>query len=249
VSELKLLAGAEPWAADGDTTGVLFVHGFTGSPQSVRGWAEKIHASGRTVVVPRLPGHGTTVQDLANYGPEEWVGTAEEALRGLFERCDKVFVCGLSMGGTICYDLATRYADRLAGLVVVNAPVYTRDPRAKLAPLLGRFNLFLRGPANDIAAPGVREVAYDRVSTKAAAKLIRYMGEVQRRLGRITCPALIFTSAQDHIVHPSNGEYVYDHISSTDKRHVVLERCFHVATLDLEADVIVHETEAFIAAH
>lgn len=249
MSEVKLMPGAEPWAADGDSTGVLFVHGFTGSPQSMRYWAERIHESGRTVVIPRLPGHGSHEKDLHGYGPEDWVATAEEALRGLFERCEKVFICALSMGGTLTYDLATKYSDRLAGIVVVNGPVFTKDPRARFAPLLGRINLLLKGPANDIADPAAREVAYSKVSTPAAAKLIRYMAEVQRRLGRVTCPALIFTSAQDHIVHPSNGPYVYEHISSKDKRHVLLEKSYHVATLDYDKDLIVSETEAFIASH
>lgn len=244
--DVKLMPGAEPWAADGDATGVLFVHGFTGSPQSVRPWAESMHSRGRTVVVPRLAGHGTTPQDMAQFGPEEWVASAEEALTGLFERCDKVFIAGLSMGGTICYDLATRYSDRLAGLIVVNGPVYTVDPRAKLAPLLGRVNLFLKGPGDDIAKPGVHEVAYDKVSTRAAAKLIKWFPEVQRRLGRVNAPALIFTSVQDHVVHPSNGTYIYEHISSTDKRHVLLEKSYHVATLDYDAEVIFDETAAFI---
>lgn len=247
--DVKVLPGAEPWAADGDTTGVLFIHGFTGSPQSMRGWAEAIHETGRTVVLPRLPGHGTSVQDLAQHGPEDWVRTAEEALTGLFERCEKVFICGLSMGGTITYDLATRYSERLAGIVVVNGPVYSKDPRAKLAPILGRLNLFIKGPGNDIAAPGTHELAYDKVSTKAAGRLLAWMPQVQRRLGRVTCPALIFTSTQDHIVHPSNGEYIFEHISSRDKEHVILEKSYHVATLDHDKDLIFQRTADFIASH
>lgn len=249
MADLRLLPQAEPWAADGDGVGVLFVHGFTGSPQAMRYWAEQIHERGRTVVVPRLPGHGTTVQDLANYGPEDWVRTAEEGLTGLFERCEKIFVCGLSMGGTLTYDLASRHGDKIAGIVVVNGPVFSKDPRAKLAPLLGKINLTLKGVANDIADPDQHEVAYGKVSTKAAAKLLVYMGEVGRRLGRIRCPALIFTSSQDHVVHPSNGPYIYEHLSSTDKRHVLLEKSYHVATLDYDKDLIVEETARFIDAH
>lgn len=245
----RLIPGAEPWAAEGGPTGVLVLHGFTGSPQSVRPWAEAIAEKGHTVIVPRLPGHGTSVKDLANYGPADWVGTAEESLTGLFERCDKIFVCGLSMGGTLTYDLASRFSERIAGIVVVNGPVFTKDPRAKLAPILGKLDLTLKGVSNDIAEPGQSEIAYGKVSTKAAGKLITFMGEVQRRLGRVQSPALIFTSAQDHVVHPSNGPYILEHISSTDKRHVTLERSYHVATLDYDRHLIFDETIAFIDAH
>ena len=31
-----VVPGAEPWSADGDHVGILVLHGFTGSPASVR---------------------------------------------------------------------------------------------------------------------------------------------------------------------------------------------------------------------
>src|SRR5687767_194588 len=141
----SILKGAEPWGADGDETGVLVLHGFTGSPQSVKPWAESIAAEGRTVLVPRLPGHGTTIDDLQRTTSKDWVGEAEMSLRGLQERCSTIFVCGLSGGGTISLDLAERFRDVINGIVLVNPSVFSRDPRRALAPLLGKVPLKLKG--------------------------------------------------------------------------------------------------------
>ena len=54
---------------DGDI-GVVMCHGFTGSVASIRPWAEALATpaeeySGVRVVAPRLPGHGTSWQDMA----------------------------------------------------------------------------------------------------------------------------------------------------------------------------------------
>ena len=57
--------GAEPYVHEGDRHAVLLCHGFTGNPSSLRPWAEAIAAAGHTVHLPRLPGHGTSWQDMA----------------------------------------------------------------------------------------------------------------------------------------------------------------------------------------
>ena len=53
-----------PTTAGRGRTGVLLCHGFSGSPQSMRPWAEHLEADGFRVTLPRLPGHGTTWQEL-----------------------------------------------------------------------------------------------------------------------------------------------------------------------------------------
>jgi carboxylesterase len=247
--QVSVMKGAEPWAQDGDTTGVLVVHGFTGTPQSVRYWAEGIAADGRTVSLPRLPGHGTTVDDMQSTTASEWVAEAEMALRGLQERCDRIFVCGLSMGGTITFDLAERLGDGITGVVTVNASMFSKDPRVKLAPLLGKFPLKLKGIASDIADPSQTELAYRQVPTKAAASMLSYQARVMSQLSQVRCPALLMSSRNDHVVHKENSPYILDHISSTDKELVWLERSYHVATLDFDKDLIVERTNRFIKEH
>ena len=66
--QLPVVVGAEPFAADGTgetgRVGVLVSHGFTGSPFSMRPWAQHLADAGYTVRLPRLPGHGTRWREL-----------------------------------------------------------------------------------------------------------------------------------------------------------------------------------------
>ena len=99
---VAVLKDAEPFAFEGGDIGVLVVHGFTGSTQSMRYLGEGLHRRfGFTVVGPRLPGHGTSPDDMETTGYLDWMGEAERALSELAKRKNKVFVTGLSMGGTL----------------------------------------------------------------------------------------------------------------------------------------------------
>src|SRR4051812_7925098 len=120
-----VLPGAEPFAADGGEVGVVLSHGFTGSPQSLRPWAEHLAAAGLTVRLPRLPGHGTRWQDLNDTRWPDWYGEVERAFDDLRGRCRQVFGMGLSMGGTLVLRLAEQRPAEVAGLVLVNPSLGT----------------------------------------------------------------------------------------------------------------------------
>ena len=106
---MPLFPGAEPYSADGGSTGILLLHGFTGSPKSMRPWAERMSAEGHTVRLPRLPGHGTRWQDMNLTRWEDWYAEADRAFLELQKSCERVFVFGLSMGGTLTLRLAERH--------------------------------------------------------------------------------------------------------------------------------------------
>src|SRR3954467_7806998 len=114
-----VIPGAEPWSATGGPNGVLVVHGFTGSPQSMRPLAEAFAAGGFTVELPRLPGHGTVIEDMVPTRWGDWSGAVEAAYTELASRCEKVVVAGLSMGGTLTAWLAANHPE-IAGVVLVN---------------------------------------------------------------------------------------------------------------------------------
>lgn len=237
---MSVLAGAEPFAHEGsDEVGVLLCHGFTGSPQSMRPWAEHLAAAGFTVRLPRLPGHGTRWEDMARTGWADWYGEVESELQTLARRCDTVIVCGLSMGGTLALRLAESHPQTVAGLVLVNPSVLTLRWDMKFVRLLGGVLApVLRsvpGVAGDIAKPDTTELGYDRVPVRAAASLAKLWAVVRADLSKVTAPLLLFRSRTDHVVEPVNSQVVLDGVRSTDATEVVLEDSYHVATLDVDA--------------
>src|SRR5688572_17793273 len=97
-----IIAGAEPLSHVGSsTTGVLVLHGFTGNPSSMRQIADAMVDAGHHVELPRLPGHGTVVDDMIETGWTDWSATVEEAYQRLAARAGQVVVVGLSMGGSL----------------------------------------------------------------------------------------------------------------------------------------------------
>ena len=125
------MPGAEPFSAPGGPHGALVVHGFTGTPQSMRGLAEAFAAAGYAVELPLLPGHGTSVDDMATTTFADWSEAVARAYEELAARCDLVVVAGLSMGATLATWLAVRHPE-IAGLVVINgAFAPTRAGRAR----------------------------------------------------------------------------------------------------------------------
>jgi carboxylesterase len=234
-----VLTGAEPFAHDGASEiGVLLCHGFTSTPQSMRPWGAKLAAEGLTVRCPRLPGHGTSWQECNRTGWEDWYGCLSGTLDELRERCQAVFVFGLSMGGTLALRLAEERGDDIAGLVLVNPSVTTLRKDAKLLPVLSRLVPAMPPIANDIAKPGEKELAYGKLPVRAAASLARLWKVVRADLGKVRAPVLLLRSAVDHIVEPVNARIVADGVGSADVTEIVLPDSFHVATLDHDAPMI-----------
>jgi carboxylesterase len=238
MASMPLMPGAEPFRHEGGRTGALLVHGFTGTPQSLRGWAQYLADAGLSVELPRLPGHGTTVAEANLTHWEDWYAEVERHLALLRERCDEVFVMGLSMGGTLAIRLAEEHGDEIAGLVLVNPSLLTKRPDRFLLPVLRLVKGTWAGIASDIKKPGVTELAYDRLPVKAAYSLSKLWLVTRTDLDKVTQPILIFRSREDHVVEPDSCVMLQDKVSSTDVREVVLEDSYHVATLDNDAETI-----------
>jgi carboxylesterase len=246
---VAVLPGAEALDLPGGPVGAVLCHGFTGTPQSMAGWAEHLHGAGLTVSVPRLPGHGTRWQDMNRTRFCDWYAELARAFDGLRDRCEAVFAMGLSMGGTLSLRLAEERGDQLAGLVVVNASLATERKDAKLLPLLSKVVPSFPGIASDIKKPGVTELAYDRLPLRAAASLQQAWPVVAGDLAKITCPVLVYRSAVDHVVEPVSGRRLIAGLAGGRVEERVLEDSYHVATLDNDAPTIFAGSLDFVRSH
>lgn len=238
-------ASADAWSSAGDGPGVLVLHGFTGNPTAVRPLARRLADEGHAVEVPRLPGHGTTWRDLASTTWRDWLREADAALDRL-GRLPRSIV-GLSIGATLALKLAQDRPADVTSLVLINPALTFRHPLKPALGLLKRMIPTFPGLGNDIAKPGVDELPYHRVPLRAAASLFELQDRVRDRLHEITAPTLIFTSRNDHTVPPGDSAIVRDRIASPRRQQVWLERSFHVATLDHDADMIADRTIAWLA--
>ena len=246
---MPVMPGAEAFAHDGGKTGVLLCHGFTGSPQSLRPWADYLAAAGLSVSLPRLPGHGTTWQEMARTRWEDWYAEVDRAFDLLKASCDEIFVMGLSMGGCLALRLAELRGDAIRGLVLVN-PSITADTRLfMLAPVLKLVVPSLKGIASDIKKPGSAEAGYDRVPVKAAATLPGLWRITQQHLTELTQPVLAYRSAADHVVGPASMQLLRASVPPEQLEVRELANSYHVATLDNDAEVIFSGSLEFVRLH
>lgn len=245
---MPILPGAEAFDRAGGSVGVLLCHGFTGSPQSLRPWGDRLAAEGFTVSCPLLPGHGTRWQDMNDTRWPDWYAEVDRALTALRSRCDEVFVGGLSMGGTLSLRLAEQRGGDVAGLVLVNPSLAAERWDVKLLPVLSRVLGSRPGIANDINKPGARELAYGRLPLKAALSMQDLWRTTRADLGKVDQPVLTFRSTQDHVVEPLSGRLLLDGVASTDVEERLLLDSFHVATLDNDAPAIFSGSVEWIRA-
>jgi len=249
MTEVSVLPGAEPFFYEGNEIGVLVSHGFTGTTQSMRFLGETLaREGGFTVIGPRLKGHGTKPEDMAQSTAEDWIRSVEGALEELQKHCSKFFITGLSMGGTLTLYMAAMYPDIFSGAVPINGAVFVNNPDMASLAFMRDAPAVVPGVGSDIKQPGITELAYPVVPVPAVRQLYALMAVTRELLPRIVCPTLAFHSHDDHVVPPGNGPYMMEHIGADDKQLVWLENSYHVATLDNDKELIASKTLAFIQA-
>jgi carboxylesterase len=241
-----LAADAEPFSADRGPIGVVVSHGFTGTPASLRPWAQHLADAGYSVRLPLLPGHGGGWRETNQSRWPQWYETVEASHRELAARCDKVFAAGLSMGATLVTRLAELHPDEISGLVLVNPAYGTRRVDAKFAPYISWAVKSRPAIGGDIKKPGVVEPAADRTPVVAFASLQKLWKVTRADLPALRAPILMYRSRVDHVVDDLSGQLLRAGAVNTTVREVILENSFHVATLDNDAEQIFTGSVEFI---
>jgi len=242
-----VLPGAEPFSHRGGPSGVLVLHGFTGNPSAMRPIATLAAAKGYTVELPRLPGHGTSVEDLMTTTWSDWAETAEAAYDELAERCERVAIVGLSMGGALTAYVAELRAS-VAGCVFIN-PVVKAPPAEMLEGLEALLAAGLEtidSIGSDLKKEGGLESSYDATPLVSTKSLFDGLVKVHESLHLIIAPSLLLSSREDHVVTSDNGDDLVAMVSGPIER-VWLENSYHVATLDNDQALVESLTFDFLA--
>src|ERR1041385_512742 len=110
--EASIVKGAEAIdMREEGSHGVLLLHGFGDTPQTLSHLAKHLSKSGISVFVPLLPGHGRSMAEFTKARANDWIRAAEDAVVEMRRRYNVVSVSGLSMGGALAVIVAARHHD------------------------------------------------------------------------------------------------------------------------------------------
>lgn len=241
---VALLPGAEPFLIPGGKRGVLLVHGFTGAPAEMRLLGEHLARLDYTVLGVRLPGHGTTIDDMEPTGWRHWFGAAIDGWHLLGNLCSEINVVGLSMGGLLALKLAAHYpVTRVASL---SAPVYLADSKVNLLPFYRLFRRFVPKKQRDYDVAPHYFTGYNQTPLSSLSSLMELIDSIHADLPDITCPALILQSRREHTVKPESAIYLHQKIGSGQKELFWLEKSGHVVTVDIERETVFGKVADFL---
>ena len=214
---------------------VVLIHGFTGSPPEMQPLAEAFNAEGYGVQVPLLVGHGTTLSDLMEVHPQQWIDPLDALITRLLSEGQKVVLAGLSLGSILSLQLALRYP-QIKALLLYSPPVRSGDPRRFLAPLLIRFTQSLPKPASDFFDPIAAERlwSYDRYPVATSARVLELISRTRKQLNEVQQPLLAIASRRDKVISPSGIELLMRTVQSSPRELHWLERSGHSITVDAE---------------
>lgn len=244
MAALDLVQGGEPFYAPGNETGCLLLHGFTATPNEVRGLGHCLAEQGYTVLGPRLTHHASRPDDMRRSRFRDWYLSALDGWHLLHGHCRHIVVIGMSMGGTTALLLTARQP--VTGVVSMSAPIHMpSDPRLRILRLYALVRPFLPKPWWDESQRASR---YSVTPTRALYELREYVKEAVAMLPEIEAPALLMHSRTDRTVTPDNMERIYNALGSEQKEMVWWEDAEHVMTEDPQHQQAVFErVAAFVA--
>ena len=254
--DVGMVSGAEGInLQEGNSHGVLLLHGFGDTPQTLTLLARELFASGYDVVAPLLPGHGTSVESFIRSRRGDWLACARVELTRMRETHQSVALAGLSMGGALAAILAAENPDTPA--LVLMAPYLDMTPKAKLAAATQWFWSEAAGARrstspNSILDPEERakNLGYGGVySGRLLYELWRLSTRARRALADITVPTLVIQSRTDPRVAPTVAENAMAAIGAEEKKLVWIEGAGHVITVDYGRARVFEEVKSWIAAH
>jgi len=240
----RIIPGCEPQYLKGGENGCLLLHGFTSSPYEMRFLGEHLHNEGYTVHIPLLPGHGTDPANLRKYNWYDWFDTAKNELFQLRKKCKKVYVIGLSMGGTLALHLTAHY--EINGVVALAPGLYLKNKFAAFAHVLKPFIRYSRKYAGSDIKADEKTLTYKKISVRAISELLKLFKHVMQDLRDIYAPMLIIYAREDHVIDGKSARTIYNNVSSQNKRILELTNSYHVITLDHDKAKVFSEISGFL---
>ena len=234
-------------------TGVVLVHSYLAVPEELRELAVYLRKQGYWVYASRLPGHGTSAEDLAERSYREWVEAVENGYALMSCICDRVVVGGVGVGGNLALDLAARVPG-VAGVFAVCPARDLQDYSTKFMPGIDVWNRLLQRMRRGEKASdfynfnyGNPHVNYPRNPVAGIREVGDLLENIEDRYKDIQQPVLIVQMDTNPVVDPKGSKELYDEIGSRRKEFVLLSENRHALVYGEASGKVLRKIAAFIA--
>jgi len=244
------IAGASPYHIESGKKAILVIHGFSGSPMTMKELDPLFLSNNLTIHSILLPGHGTSTFDLNNVNRTDWILAAEKSYLDLRKNYSEVYIFGYSLGGDLALQIASKH--NVSKVILINAPIkYNLNNLELLFPLLK----FIEGYHVKGILPGSEKEneyfykkysLYRSIPVKSMEEVVYLTYVIRNNLGKINSPILIFQAEKDTLVDPFSSLYIYSHVSSKEKKIITLKESSHINLTVSDRRIISSETSSFL---
>jgi carboxylesterase len=223
--------------------GVLLIHGLMAAPEEVREWGEFLFSQGYTVYAPRMAGHGTSAEDLAQRTVEDWAASIEQGHQILKTCCEKIIIAGFSTGGAMALYQVILHPDAYEAVISISAPLKFKKFSAHFAEIVDHWNrlsdFLINKSHNQIMKTLLFQKAfvtnhadnphinYLRCPVSGIVQIKRLMKKVYPGLSSISIPSLIIHASDDPKVDVESGRAIYKRIASAQKIYKEIDFNLH----------------------
>ena len=253
---------------DSKKSAVILFHGLTGTPFELKKYAQFLFNQGYDVYAPCLPGHGDRVSEIYTVKYQDWLNFVEEKFLDLDKKYDNVFVSGICLGAVLSIYLATKFPNKVTGVIPCSTTLYLDGWRlpwyAILMPLglVTLIRFYYNYPECD--PHGIKNEKTRAVIKKLLAKsdvgmnefpmtgfyeLLKLSRYIRKNLAKVTSPILLFHSKDDDLTSLKSADVVYSKISSKDKEKIILYDSYHMIFYDNEKEFVFNKIAEFIKNH
>lgn len=257
----------------GNKTGILLIHGLTGTPNEMRGIARTFHQTGYTVSGVQLAGHCGSVEDLVQTRWEDWYASVCKAADELKKHVNQLYIAGLSMGALLALKYASEH--KVTGVISYSPtfqydgwsiPLWSKVLAPVVLPVVYHLNICRNNTFDEAEPYGIQnEALRARIvnamnsgdSSEAGLpgnpwhslyQLQRLSRNVRKNLSKITAPLLALHAYKDDVAHRRNSQIVYDRVSGP-KKIVWLNKSYHMITIDNDRKQVIEESLKFIQTY
>jgi carboxylesterase len=242
----KVRDKAGPFFYKGNEVGILLVHGFSSTAQEMQDLASYLNEkAGYTAFCVLIAGHGTSPSDLAQTDMVDWYKSLKEGYDFLREYCEKVFLVGHSMGGTLSFILAAH--EEVNGVVSLCTPVEVEYFMQDYLFLVKDLLRFFPRRKEEIELMDKNNLINYRVSSlRAVDHLLDLMEIAKEEITGVTAPIFTVTAGRDTRVPLHNAEKIHELVQSKIKKNYFAENSIHTILYGEEKDLIMKKTLDFI---